>query len=205
MKEEIEEKIKRLLEEEIPFSKEYQVVYLFVQLRKLIDKTSKNKDHQYIRFVANWIVHTKLEREGTLALLYDDFEKIAEDLESQNGKTILQLLVEGETNSFATFVSFNKLRQELINFFSSRGIPNDLLEEDTNWCALRNLLFRILADQPLDFNKKPIKGIASIHFDKVSADIFGCILVVDFIKEQRTSYSKKFIFGDPSNPNFIIS
>lgn len=201
MEDQIIKKLNGLLEE-LPFTKEHQIVYLFVQLRKLQDRLNSTEESKYIRFFANWIVHTQIDRKNTLEIVRDDFDKIALDLESQNAKTIIQLISEGAPHPFAEFISLLQLKSEVQNFFIRNGISKNLTEVDTHWNSLRNLLFRILSDQSIDFKDKPVRGIKMLTIHEPRPELYGCLLNVEFIDGEKIK-STPYIFCD-SDPNFSI-
>ena len=199
MKEQISNKLADLLKE-LPFTKEYQVSYLFLETRKLLDRVHRRNKYTYVRFFCDWVMHT--EKTQNLEVISDDFSKIAADIESQTKKSIVQLILAGDRHPFAEFTSFEKLRTELSKLFSENNISGGLTGDDHNWFSLRNLLFRILADQPVDFGNRPIRNIKSIRFNEVKKDLYGCILIIEFIQEGILT-KKRYIFAD-DHPNFKI-
>lgn len=68
---ELVEKIQRLLDR--PLTKEMQVVYLLVELRKLMERAAY--DDPVLKMFCNWVVHINLENKGPGAtLLLNDFD-----------------------------------------------------------------------------------------------------------------------------------
>lgn len=199
MEEQIKNDLRDLLAE-LPFTKKQQAAFLFLETRKLLERTDRLKTDAYIKFFCDWIMHT--EKTYNLDVIRADFDKIAADMESQEKKPIVRLIAEEERHPFAKFVSFAKLRDELNELFSKNGITDNLTTDDTNWCSLRNIAFRILADQPIDFGDKPVRGIRSFSFNEVRNDLYGCILVIGYIKGGvTTKWVSAFVDNEP---NFTI-
>lgn len=197
MEDRVKEKLNDLLRE-LPFAKEQQVVYFFVETRKLLDRIDQQNRYTYIRFFCDWILHT--EKTYHLDVMHDDFDKIAADIEIQAQKSITQLILDANRHPFAEFASFTKLREELASLLSEEGINDNLTTENDNWFSLRNLLFRVLADQKIDFGNNPVRGIKFIEFREVKKYLYGCILVVGFIEKGAVKV-EPYIFVD-DKPNF---
>ncbi len=188
------------LSEELPFTKECQVVYLFVETRKLLERADQPIEYDYIRFFCDWVLHT--EKTRNLEVIRDDFEKIAADLELQEKKSIIQSIMDLSERPISQFADFVKLRIQLGKFFQKKGVANSFTTDDSNWYSLRNLLFRILADQMIDFQDNPVRGIKSMRFSDIRKDLFGCFLDVEFI-ENGVIKKKRYAFAD-HQPNFKI-
>jgi len=108
------------------------VMYILVEIRKLTEQGQVNNCNR-ILFMADWVVHYKLDRKPTKLLL----EKLENDISrSDHGKAIIDL------------VSFQELRVELINFFKSHGINTAKLR--VNWRQFSTALVDIISDCPLE-------------------------------------------------------
>ena len=57
----------------LPFTEECQVVYFFVEIRKLLDRMNRSEDYEYIRFFCDWVLHT--EKTRNLDIIRDDIDK----------------------------------------------------------------------------------------------------------------------------------
>jgi hypothetical protein len=200
MDDRIVDKLNGLLKE-LPFTKECQIVYLFVETRKLLDRTGQSDKYAFIRFFCDWVLHT--EKTQNLKIVRDDFEKIAIDIEAQGKKSIVQLIVGSDTRSIEQFVDFVKLRAQLGNLFQKNKIVNSLIVDDDNWFSMRNLLFRVLADQPIDFKDKPVRDIKSMHFSEIRKELYGCLLCIGYMKDGLIK-ERHYVFAD-NHPNFKIS
>jgi hypothetical protein len=108
------------------------VMYTLIEIRKLTEQKQVSNCNR-ILFMADWVVHYKLDRTPTKLLL----EKLEKGISrSDHGKPIIDL------------VSFQELRVELITFFESHGIDTAKLEE--NWRQFSTALVDIISDCPLE-------------------------------------------------------
>ncbi len=194
--------IKKLndLSNELPFTKESQVVYFFVETRKFLDKKDYTGEYVYVRFFCDWVVHT--EKTQKLNVVREDFEKIAKDLELQEKKSVVELIMDENERPIDQFVDFIRLREQIADFFNKEDISRNFVNNDQNWYSLRNLLFRILADQKIDFGDKPVKNIKSLCFREVRKELYGCLLDIEFVKNSKPE-KRSFIFAN-DEPNFRI-
>jgi hypothetical protein len=108
------EKLSRIIFQ--PAETEERVVYLLVEIRKLIEHADLNED-QFVtlRFFCNWAVHTKLTRgEGAkiVALLNDLFEARLQG----------RLMGDEQRQKLSDVFSFETFRRELLDFLRSQGL-----------------------------------------------------------------------------------
>jgi hypothetical protein len=118
---------KKILRElsNLPINTEARVVYLLIQIRKVLDHI--NRKTGALRFYCDWVAHVNLNR-SFASLVYDEVAN-----NSKNGLDI---------------ISFRKLRSEMEVFFNEHNLPLDLLDEE-NWTIFRDNLIEILVDTPI--------------------------------------------------------
>jgi len=143
MENEILTKLKKVLEESI--DEESQVVYVMVQIRKLLERVGTNLNYSLLRFYCNWVLHPKINK---LSVVRDTLNKIAEEHEKGDY---------GESG--LDFINFNSLKKQMEAFFEEKNLPMDLLEEKEKWRKFKKLLVNIIKDCPLEFESgfKPIR------------------------------------------------
>jgi hypothetical protein len=158
MEEEIIYKLNEFLKHHIPFSEECEIVYLMVELRKLLDRVN-NRDGKYsvLRFYCNWTVH--IDKDPTNHVIVDVIHKIENSIEKghkfKNSKVFFPL-----DNSWLDFVSMNHLKLNMQDFFGRNNLPIDMFTEE-NWPSFRDLFIQTLIDQPI---KKPTENIETVYF-----------------------------------------
>lgn len=126
MKEDIiSQKLKRELTN-LPINTEARVMYLLVEIRKVLEHDGNNKDN-LLSFYGDWVVHTNLSRKFA--------NKVFEEIKDENS-------VIGNH-----IKSFNLLKNELLNFFVYHRLPDDLIKK--HWVEFRDKLLDILIDTPI--------------------------------------------------------
>jgi len=143
MEEAIKEKLSNVLAE--PIEKECQVVYIMVEIRKLLDRFSVQK-YNLLRFFCDWILHIEI---NNLSPAREILNRIAE--EHKNGEF-------GSTS--IEFISFDHLRNEMTGFLKEKDInlPTEWLISPEKWDVFRKFFTNIIKDCPLKIkaNFKPI-------------------------------------------------
>lgn len=135
MKEDIlQTKIRRELES-LPIDTEARVLYLLVEIRKVLEHDAVN--NSVLRFYGDWVVHTKLDRAF-----------------SQRIYEVLQR----EDHNRNQIISFDTLRAELKAFLSQYELPTVLVDNDTHWFSFREKLIDILVDVPIIRKEEQVVG-----------------------------------------------
>lgn len=107
--------------------REESVMYILVEIHKVLRKEDNHTDYHALTFFRDWVVHHQMDRKNTQIVLVDFIEK--------SNKTKVQ------------FLTFEVLRLELGRFLTERELPTFLVED--GWFQFRRLLISILCDQPL--------------------------------------------------------
>lgn len=135
MEESIKEKLRNALSESI--TKECQVVYIMVEIRKLLDRT-KSK-YPLLRFYCNWALHIEINKiSGAREIL----EKMAEKRYSLEGMH---------------FIDFSHLYKELESFLSTNGLTAEFMGDYRKWFNFKKLLVEVLIDCPIKIQPEPIE------------------------------------------------
>ena len=110
----------------LPINSEARVVYIFVQIRKLLEYES---DSHPIRFYCNWVVHTKLAANPAQSWLVS--------LSSLNDNQITRI------------ISLKECRKLLRDYLKTKNLPDSLTNSDKNWISFHRHLVNILVDTPV--------------------------------------------------------
>lgn len=145
---EIQIKLGRFLNERLPFTEECQVVYLLVEIRKILDQEN-NRKYSLLRFYADWSVHTAKDKIN--AEIRTIMEKILADIKADQPLSAL------------CFMSKIEMKQEMKLFLQEYNLPCDLVSLE-NWNSVQLILPNILADQPINF---PCAGMQMFAFKPV--------------------------------------
>lgn len=165
MKLEIVGKLDKFLLKHSPFSEECEVVYLLIQIRKILEH-DQDSNFKVLRFFCDWSVHTQKDRQ--MAGIIDIANKI-----DQLVSTVDKITTE-QHEQILKFFEMSELRDELSKFFTRHSLPLALCEEDDNWSSFVDILAMVLSNQPIN---NPIETIKSIE---IIANSNGSQITIDF-------------------------
>jgi len=120
MKTQIVEKLNRFLNEHTPINEEFEVVYLMVELRKLLDieRDQNNKDsYTLVRFHADWTVHTRK----------DNITEVMKEILGKIDDSLNPLPKNGNIN----FLLLPEFRKEIAGLFEEYNLPDKFCKKDT--------------------------------------------------------------------------
>jgi hypothetical protein len=138
-----------------PIETEMQVVYILVELRKLLEHDGNKDLYPVLNFYGDWVVHTKLSS----SRVADRIVRLFDEVMHRKVNDTIDLRLEEEAVSF-----FNEtlLREQLRTLLGSVGLPTELCTNDTNWHDFRKKLAGVIEDAPLEL--KPSKTPNPTHF-----------------------------------------
>jgi hypothetical protein len=177
MEGEIIQKLNDFLNEHSPVTKECQVIYLMVEIRKLIEIFNNRSNYSTLFLYCNWTLHPIIDRTNLLKDMQDLISRIDESIQAGGKFDDKQLVPSDFGSSLIEFSSLGRLKENMQAFFNSINLPLSLFE-DVNWGAFRNHLLRVLCEQPIIF-KNPSTNIKSICFK--FANVGAVQLQVEFV------------------------
>lgn len=177
MKEQIVDKLNRFLYNR-RLIEESEVVYLLVELRKLLDREKERNgldEYSLVRFHADWVVHTKKDR--ITPAIMEIMTRIDDsiDVYPKNGNVEFLLLPE--------------FRSELNEVLEKFHLPRDFCKKDNLWLDFMMTLTQILADQPII---DPTPNISEFRYIDMKRE--GIMATIDF-KGKREGFSITLGFG----------
>ena len=176
MRDRIVEKLDTFLKKH-SMTEECEVVYLLVELRKILDKDREMGSDKYslVRFHADWAVHTKKDR--VTPAMREIMTKIEEsiDVYPKNGDIRFLLLPE--------------FRNELLQLLKGNNLPHDFCQNDEKWFKFIFALTQVVADQPII---NPSDNIAEFRYVDMKKE--GIMVTIDF-KNRRDGASITLGFG----------
>ena len=138
MRDELLRKLHKSLTDGI--AQEKDLVYLLVEIRKLIDREPKYQD-PVIRSFSNWVVHTELTqpREGTTEIL-------------QEFDTLVTMAVEGNSSKdIPRHFNFDRLQTQLRELLAFFNLPTELTDDNDQWVTFLFLYASVVGDCPITF------------------------------------------------------
>jgi hypothetical protein len=159
MKDELIHKIQKVLDRRI--TNQMQVLYLLVELRKLMDREAYQDP--VLRMFCNWVVHTSLEKkaEGSTLILHE-FDKI-----------ITGYFETGMHQVTYKHVSFGAFREALVRCFGTFDLSAPYLKALDDWKKLFKVYALIVGDCPIVFSASRInlKHISNVELVWVSTTL----------------------------------
>lgn len=155
-REEIIEKLNKFLINHNPFTEECQIVYLMVEIRKILDHERSNNPQNNstpLRFYCDWTVHT--EKTKITDNIRTIMDKVFQDVKSQ----IEQPYSVQAMSPVMQFAYMDKLKDEMFRFLKNRDMNTDLV--GNHWLPFVQLLVRVLENQPI---KNPTDEIELFSF-----------------------------------------
>jgi hypothetical protein len=155
LKDEIIRKLQDALSE--TFEKDSDVLYVMVQVRKLLelDGLDKALEYESLNFYCDWVTHPVMDR-STAKKMLSLFQGQNEiDFEKFKARTpeMAKLTFEASQREL-NFLSFQSLREQLNTYLNQKGL--DRIGED-KWTDFENILLAILIDTPLRSNQGDIE------------------------------------------------
>jgi len=142
------EKLDRELRE--PIVSERQVVYILVEIRKLLSLSGSDADFRSLRFHCDWAVHIKLDRAGARLVLqeFDEHQCRIEDSKVAGKAEEVPEDVES-LDKLMKIVELRAFREELLMFLQQNGLPADQVEDGGMWVEFLRHYLNVIEDSPL--------------------------------------------------------
>jgi len=142
MKDDIINKLNQEFAERI--TSERQVVYILVEIRKLLEQQNTLQSFRALRLCSNWAVHPKLNHsDAQLILGYFD----AYELEfRKSGISMADFRLEPLHN----FASYEGFRAELVQALAPQGVNVGMLQNDDYWQSFIQHYAAVIQDCPLE-------------------------------------------------------
>ncbi|MFA6554744.1 MAG: hypothetical protein WCS89_04560 [Candidatus Paceibacterota bacterium] len=157
----------------MPLTEESQVVYLLVEMRKILDH-GLIRSYPLIRFYADWSVHTAKDRiTPQIGFIMDNIYK--EIIEKPLNK------ISDPAPKLLPFIDMMELRKEMGYFLGEHGLPDGLVNSNANWFSFRSNLANVLADQPI---LDPCNNIHRFAYKALKNNLVA--IVVEYRKEDST-------------------
>lgn len=131
---------------------ECQVVYILSKIRKILEKSGRDKIFLVLDFYIDWSLHAQIERTSRISHILEKIEK-----------TILNSKYDPFTAM--ELLNFDEFRKEAVQFFGEHNIMHKFTEKDY-WMKFRTFMVDILADCPLKINRGEINELTFIKSDK---------------------------------------
>ncbi len=124
---------------------EPQVIFILSRIRKILESKKEKSTYKYLNFYCNWVLHMKLDKPWTTALLSDKFEQ---DIDcDKSGHEIARQLA----SKHGDFFKLSSLKDDLKIFLKSNQLPEDLVTSNSKWTQFVKILLEIIKGSPIEF------------------------------------------------------
>jgi len=138
-------KLTNLLVKGLGSAGEPNVVYMLVELRKILEHEQAELKYPHLKFFADWAVHIRKDKiSAPMKAMLEIAYREAADAIAKEGNL--------DDPSVAPVLSFAKLsefRDELRSFLEAQNIPSDITRSDPEWKVFTHHLIQVLEGQPL--------------------------------------------------------
>ena len=163
---------------------ERQVVYILVELRKLLEKKGLLKEERFraLRFCCDWTVHSKLDRDTakTITELFDRYETMYRQEPIGVGQSGIPELVE--------FCEHSRFRQQFITACQMVDIATATICNDDWWRGFLAQFSEVVRDCPIEAKPRGttyVKRVTASAIDPQSIGIFNKQFAIFWMWECR--------------------
>lgn len=172
-------KLQTLLTQDVPLNSEMEVVYYFVEIRKLLEKNNIAKEYPTAGFYSDWCLHPIIDREKSI----ERISEILTHIEEGNGY-----------QGMSEIISFKHLKREIRELNRRFQLPNFTTDDDI-WLGFTKNLRNVLIEQSIEISYVKESHLKSIKYtDSFKDNRFS--LQIDFYadetgKERSVTYSSE--------------
>jgi hypothetical protein len=167
MEDAIERKLRRELSSIEPMT-EARIVYILVEIRKLIERKNQKQQYFALDFHCSWALHTTMDRAGAERILRR-FDEAYEPLKDRR----LAELPRTFANEFEATVGLKNFRTQLGEFLTAYSLPTNVIQD--NWTSFIRQYVAVIEDCPLTIKETaiPLKNIThvTVHIDEAQKEI----------------------------------
>jgi hypothetical protein len=138
----IVQKLKKELAERI--TSERQVVYILVELRKLLEAKGALGNYKALNLCCDWTVHPKLDRKPA-----QEITKLFDEYEARYRREAVGVS-QADMPELVDFCGHARFRAELIEACESNGISSSAPKNDDWWRSFLTQFSEIIRDCPLE-------------------------------------------------------
>ena|ERR1041385_655474 len=149
----LHDKLGRALQE--PIASEAQVVYIIVELRKLMELNGHTEDDSpyfALNFYCSWAVHTKMSRSGAKRIV-ERFNVYQKTLDATTSSGDLAVTIPQEDlKALAKLddtLKLSSFRDQLGKYLKAENLSNDIATDDAQWVNFLKYYLRVIEDCPL--------------------------------------------------------
>ena len=160
-----------------PIRTQCRVVYLMVEVRKLMDRRDASGEYPVLKLFCDWAVHINIGWNRAAEPLMREFDVAVESVKAGNGMPF----------AFLEFLSLSHFREEFSRFLRANRLPCRVVEDGGEWDRFLDLYSAVVSDCPITYSKRqiPFKLISTLTLTK------------DMPREESYAFVRSLLGGEP--------
>lgn len=154
-------KIRRELAQ--PIVSESQVVYLLVEIRKVIDCEPNPQQWKALKLYCDWTVHAELTFENRIRPFLQKIETFVEGLWDPASAGISPSV----HKAIKEIVYLDEFRKELLSFLKQHHLPQDVASDERNWRIFLKQYAQVIQDGSMAYSGNCLREITRLTFTAI--------------------------------------
>jgi hypothetical protein len=162
MKNSLIEKLKHELS--LTIESERQVVYILIQLRKLLDLNGDFRKYPSLRFHCDWVAHVVLDREAAQNIVkaVDDYERCLGGVRALRSGNPVPDEFEQIIYKLGEILALLQFRKELQKYLEIHNLSSEIAADVATWTAFLSFYLRVIEQCPLKCINKRLKYVDEV-------------------------------------------
>jgi len=153
-----------------PIGSERQVVYILVELRKLLELMGTLDNYETLKLCCDWAVHPKLDRQAAqrIVKLFDAYE--AKNRQERIG------VQQADMPELSGFLEHNVFRREMVAACEANQVPAAPLLDDDWWRSFLVHYTEVVKDCPIEAKAENTTYVARVTAQAVTEGLTAVIM-----------------------------
>lgn len=153
-----------------PIRSERQVVYILVELRKLLELKGTLDSYETLKLCCDWAVHPKLDR--------NDAQKIVKLFDAYEAKYRREHVgvQQAEMPELSDFLEHNKFRRQIVEACDANQIPPTAVLSDDWWRSFLIQYTEVIKDCPIEAKANNTEYVVRVTAQAVTQELTAAIM-----------------------------
>jgi hypothetical protein len=152
---------------QVPITSERQVVYIMVELRKLMELNGDGTKYTALKFHCDWVAHPWLKgpQAQEIVKLFDRYQELEDNTAVKQGQPDMSFM-----GRLGPALAMTNFRNELNAYLHSQGLDPSTPDDDGKWAAFLKHYAGVIEDCPLQCVGQNLRFV-----DKVSLRVLDVL------------------------------
>jgi hypothetical protein len=148
----------------VGIASERQVVYILVQVRKLLELHPDQERFPALKFYCDWATHVVMEREGAKRIVrrLDEWQRLSEEAIKARDAGVEQNLDKSFLTEMYNLTGLCNFKTQFTDLLALHGIDSAIVTDKTKWAAFMKYYCSTVSARPLKCSEA-----GSQHVDEV--------------------------------------